>query len=75
MAGKNARGCVPNPDYTQQDWNEVSNNPEWTAEDFAQARPFAEVFPEIAAAIKPGRGKQKKPANAMIKASRSASRD
>jgi len=23
-------------------------NPEWTAEDFAKARPFAEIFPELA---------------------------
>jgi uncharacterized protein (DUF4415 family) len=61
MSRKNAPGYVPNPDYTQEDWNEVSDNPEWTAEDFAKARPFAEVFPEMAAAIKRGRGKQKTP--------------
>jgi hypothetical protein len=28
---------------------EDPDNPEWTAEDFARAKPFAEVFPELAA--------------------------
>ncbi|KAB0679628.1 BrnA antitoxin family protein [Aureimonas leprariae] len=27
------------------------DNPEWTKEDFANAKPFAEVFPELAASI------------------------
>jgi uncharacterized protein (DUF4415 family) len=52
---------VPNPNFTREDWEEVSDSPEWTKEDFAKARPFAEVFPEIARALelKRGRGKQK----------------
>ena len=33
------------------------DNPEWTAEDFAKARPFAEAFPELAASIKRARGR------------------
>ena len=41
----------PGQGYTQQDWDEVGDNPEWTNEDFANARPFAEVFPELAASI------------------------
>jgi len=61
MSGKDAPGYVPNPKYSQEDWNEVSDNPEWKAEDFAKARPFAEVFPEMAAALKRARGKQKAP--------------
>lgn len=54
-------GYVPNPNFTREDWEEVSDNPEWTKEDFAKARPFAEVFPQIAHALelKHGRGKQK----------------
>lgn len=28
------------------------DNPEWTEEDFRAAKPFAEVFPEMAAAIR-----------------------
>lgn len=31
------------------------DNPEWTEEDFARARPFAEVFPELASSIRRGR--------------------
>ena len=30
---------------------EDPDNPEWTAEDFAKARPFREVFPDLAASI------------------------
>jgi uncharacterized protein (DUF4415 family) len=33
------------------------DNPEMTAEDFKLARPFAEVFPELAASIKRARGR------------------
>ncbi len=41
-------GIAPDPD-----------NPEWTAEDFARAKPFAEVFPELAASIQRARGRQR----------------
>ena len=34
-------------------------NPEWTAEDFKNARPFAEIFPELAEALRRSRGAQK----------------
>jgi len=43
--------------YTKADWDEVGDNPELTAEDFKQARPFAEVFPELAASIARSRGR------------------
>jgi uncharacterized protein (DUF4415 family) len=33
------------------------DNAEWTAEDFAKARPFREVFPELAASIDRARGR------------------
>jgi len=29
-------------------------NPDWTAEDFRNARPFAEVFPELAKSLREG---------------------
>jgi uncharacterized protein (DUF4415 family) len=32
--------------YTQQDWDEVSDNPELTPADFEKARSGAEAFPE-----------------------------
>jgi uncharacterized protein (DUF4415 family) len=35
--------------YTQQDWDDVSDNPELTPADFKEARSGAEAFPEIAA--------------------------
>jgi uncharacterized protein (DUF4415 family) len=44
--------------YTQADWNDVADNPELTAEQLAQAKPFAEVFPELAARMR-RRGPQK----------------
>lgn len=47
--------------YTQADMDAVSDNPEWTKEDFAKAKPFGEVFPELAAKMRATRGKQKAP--------------
>jgi uncharacterized protein (DUF4415 family) len=38
--------------------DEVSDNPEWTAEDLANARPFAEVFPDFYEQIIRRRGTQ-----------------
>lgn len=43
--------------YSKDDWDEVSDNPEWTEEDFKNARPFAEVFPELAESIRRSRGR------------------
>ena len=31
--------------YTARDMRAVSDNPEWTKEDFAKAKTFGEVFP------------------------------
>jgi len=36
-------------------------NPEWTAEDFARARPFVEMFPHLAEAAKELRARQGRP--------------
>ena len=55
-----APGYVPNPRYTQEDWNDVSDNPEWTDQELATAKPFAEVFPALAKTIGK-RGPQKAP--------------
>lgn len=49
------RGIAQDPD-----------NPAWTADDFAHARPAAEVVPEIVAAYRRTRGKQKKPAKVLV---------
>jgi hypothetical protein len=40
------------PGYIQADMDAVSNNPEWTAEDVARAKPFAEAFPDLAKTIR-----------------------
>ena len=37
--------------YTDADVAAVLDNPEWTDEELKSARPFAEVFPELAASI------------------------
>ncbi len=50
----------PGHGYTQEDWDAVQSPPLTDAE-LASMRPFAEVFPEMAAAIKRARGKQKAP--------------
>ena len=41
-------------------------NPEWTAEDFARARPGREVIPEIVALIRRYRGKQRRLTKRLI---------
>lgn len=60
-----ARGYVQNPHYTQEDWDEVSDNPESTDEELAQAKPFAEAFPELAKSIA-RRGPQKAPTKVPV---------
>ena len=40
-------------------------NPEWTKQDFARARPFAEALPEVAASIR-RRGKQAMPTKELV---------
>ena len=49
----------PGRGYTKADWNEVSDNPEWTEEDFRNAKPFDEVFPELMESIRRARGRPK----------------
>ncbi|MCE7027424.1 BrnA antitoxin family protein [Jiella avicenniae] len=45
--------------YTKSDWDEVADNPEWTAEHFAAAKPFDAMFPKLDASIKRSRGRPK----------------
>lgn len=47
--------------FTKADMDAVSDSPELTAQDIAAARPFAEVFPEMAAKMRSTRGPQKTP--------------
>lgn len=45
---------------------EDPDNPEWTEEDFARARPAIEVVPEIVETWRRSRGKQKKPTKVLV---------
>lgn len=59
---KTRKGAKP---YTTADMKAVSANPEWTRQDFTKARPFSEVFPELAATIR-RRGPQKAPTKKAV---------
>lgn len=48
----------PGHGYTQEDWDAV-DSPELTQEQLAQAKPFAEVFPELAANFRRRAGRPK----------------
>ena len=63
---EHAPGYVPNPHYTQEDWDEVCDNPELTDEQLAQMRPAAEVLPELVEAMTRRRGAQKAPTKALF---------
>lgn len=52
--------------YSARDLREVSDNPELTKDDIAKAKPFAEVFPELAASIRKGRGPNKAPTKKLV---------
>ena len=52
--------------YSKKDLREVSDNPELTKEDFACARPFREVFPDLSASIRKGRGPNKAPTKKLV---------
>ena len=63
---KHVPGYVPNPHYTQQDWDEVSDSPELTEADFARARPATEAFPELVESMRKKRGPQKSPTKQLV---------
>ncbi|WP_210255046.1 BrnA antitoxin family protein [Bradyrhizobium symbiodeficiens] len=52
--------------YTKRDLRAVSDTPELTRADFAKARPFSEVFPDLSAAIRKGRGPNKAPTKTLV---------
>ncbi len=47
----------PNRGYAKADWDAASDNPEWSKEDFRNAKPFAETFPDLAESIRRARGR------------------
>ena len=58
MTGKKLKEFVPGRGYTKEDWDAV-DSPELTDEELATAKPFAEVFPDLAESIKRSRGRPK----------------
>lgn len=63
--GKVQKKFKPGQGYTKQDWDDVQS-PELTDEQMAKAKPFAEVFPELAASIRRGRGPNKAPTKKLV---------
>jgi uncharacterized protein (DUF4415 family) len=52
--------------FTAKDLKEVSDSPGFTKADFAKAKPFSEVFPDLAASIRRGRGPNKAPTKELV---------
>lgn len=52
----------PGRGYSKADWDEVSDNPELTAEQLAEAKPFSEAFPDFATAMDKEVAKRGRPA-------------
>jgi uncharacterized protein (DUF4415 family) len=51
--------------YTRSDLRDVSDNPEWTRQDFARAKSFQEVLPDLATSIR-RRGPNKAPTKTAV---------
>jgi uncharacterized protein (DUF4415 family) len=49
-----------------EDKSTDDENPEWTKEDFARARPACKVVPEIVAAYRRARSPQKRPTKRLV---------
>lgn len=52
--------------YTKKDLEDVLDNPDWTKEDIARAKPFAAMFPKLAVSYRRARGPQKSPTKVAI---------
>jgi len=52
--------------YGKPDLRDVSDNPELTKADIANAKPFSEVFPDLAASIRKSRGPNKSPTKKLV---------
>jgi uncharacterized protein (DUF4415 family) len=52
--------------YSKKDARDVADNPELTKADFAKAKPFADVFPDLAASIRRGRGPNRSPTKKQV---------
>jgi uncharacterized protein (DUF4415 family) len=52
--------------YSKADMIEVMDNPQWTRAELRGARPFPEMFPELAEKMRGVRGKQKTPTKKLV---------
>ena len=52
--------------FTARDLKEVSDSPELTKADFAKAKPFSEVFPDLSTSMRKGRGPNKSPTKELV---------
>ena len=66
MSAKKKMAAAANRGYAKADMDDVSDTPEFTPEEMATARPFAEAFPKLAASARRVRGKQKAPTKQLI---------
>lgn len=60
-----AKRKISSKGFTMKDLEAVES-PELTDEQMAKAKPFAEVFPELAASIRRGRGPNKAPTKKLV---------
>lgn len=59
-------GFEPGYGYTQEDWDEVCDNPPITPEQAAASRPLIETMPDLVAALKRGRGNPRAPTKDLV---------
>lgn len=58
MSSKKLRDFEPGHGFSKEDWDAVSDNPELTDAELAGMKPFAEVFPDLAASIERARAER-----------------
>ena len=63
---KHAPGFVPGRGFTQEDWDEASDNPEITETQWASARPLTDTRPELESAMRRGRGNPITPTKDLV---------
>ena len=66
VSDEHASGFVPGRGYTQEDWDEVCDNPEITPEQWASARPLTETRPDLVAVTKQRRGNPRAPTKDLV---------
>ena len=55
----------PGQDFTKEEWDDTEF-PEMTDEELAEMRPFAEVFPDLAASIRNKREAEQDPTKRLV---------